>query len=121
MTLLYPNLWCNKACKIEVEVYLKICCKHSKQKQSGLRLEKCIPKMQMKWQIKQSGRIGLWFVNIIMNRRIKHDFPLIYIRKVPREVLKIEGEARGTLQILMNDKTMFDSYYCINSTKTLRK
>ena len=58
-----------------------------------------------------------------MNRGIKHDFPFIYIRKVPREALKTEGEARGfqisrgTLQILMNDKTMFDHYYCINSAK----
>ena len=28
-------------------------------------------------------------------RGIKHDFPFINICKVPREVLKIEGEARG--------------------------
>ena len=28
----------------------------------------------------------------IFNRGIKHDFPLINIRKVPREVLKTEGE-----------------------------
>ena len=26
---------------------------------------------------------------------LKHDFPFINIRKVPREVLKTEGEARG--------------------------
>ena len=38
------------------------------------------------------------------------------------EVLKIEGEARGfqpsqgTLRMLMNDKIMFDRYYCINSS-----
>ena len=57
------------------------------------------------------------------NRGIKHDFPFINIRKVPREVLKTEGEARGfqpsrgTLRMLMNDKIMFDRYYCINSTK----
>ena len=37
--------------------------------------------------------------------------------------MKIKGEARGfqpsrgTLQMLMNDKIMFDRYYCINSTK----
>ena len=55
------------------------------------------------------------------NRGIKHDFPFINICKVPREVLKTEGEARvfqpslGTLQMLMNDKIMFDRYYCINS------
>ena len=59
----------------------------------------------------------------IYNRGIKHDFPFINIRKVPREVLKTEGEARGfqpprgTLRMLMNDKIMFDRYYCINSTK----
>ena len=28
------------------------------------------------------------------NRGIKHDFPFINIRKVPREVLKTEGEAK---------------------------
>ena len=56
-------------------------------------------------------------------RGIKHDFQLINIRKVPREVLKTEGEARGfkpsrgTLRMLMNDKIMFDRYYCINSAK----
>ena len=26
-------------------------------------------------------------------------------------------ENRGTLRMLMNDKIMFDRYYCINSTK----
>ena len=58
-----------------------------------------------------------------MNRVIKHDFPFINIRKVPREVLKTEGEvrgfqpSRGTLRMLMYDKIMFDRYYCINSTK----
>ena len=57
------------------------------------------------------------------NRGIKHDFPFINICKVPREVLKTEGEARGfqpsrgTLRMLMNDKIMFDCYYCINSAK----
>ena len=55
------------------------------------------------------------------NGGIKHDFPFINIRKVPREVLKTEGEARGfqpsrgTLRMFMNDKIMFDRYYCINS------
>ena len=59
----------------------------------------------------------------IYNRGIKHDFPFINSRKFPREVLKTEGEARGfqhsrgTLRMLMNDKIMFDRYYCINSTK----
>ena len=56
-------------------------------------------------------------------RGIKQDFPFINIRKVPREVLKTEGEARGfqrsrrTLRMLMNNKIMFDRYYCINSAK----
>ena len=56
-----------------------------------------------------------------INRGIKHDFPFINICKVPREVLKTEGEARGfqpsqgTLRMLMNDEIMFDRYYCINS------
>ena len=51
---------------------------------------------------------------------IKHDFSFINIRKVPREVLKTEGEAevfnifRGTLRMLMNNKIMLDRYYCIN-------
>ena len=58
-----------------------------------------------------------------LNRGIKHDFPFSNIRKVPREVLKTEGVARGfqpsrgTLRISMNDKIMFDRYYCINSAK----
>ena len=40
-----------------------------------------------------------------------------------QEVLKTEDEARGfqpsrgTLRMLMNDKIMFDRYYCINSAK----
>ena len=56
-------------------------------------------------------------------RGIKHDFPFINIRKVLREVLKTKGEARGfqpsrgTLRMLINDKIMFDRYYCINSAK----
>ena len=50
-------------------------------------------------------------------------FTFINIRKVPREMLKTVGEARcfqpsrGTLRMLMNDKMMFDRYYCINSAK----
>ena len=55
------------------------------------------------------------------NIGIKHDFPFINIRKVPREMLKTSGEvSRGTLRMLMNDKIMFDRYYCINSKKTHR-
>ena len=54
-----------------------------------------------------------------MDRGIKHDFPFDNIHKVPREVLKILvfNTSRGTLQMSMNDKNMFDRYYCINSTK----
>ena len=72
--------------------------------------------------------LPIWWVNFwgrmleINNARgIKHDFPFINICKVPREVLKTEGEAqgfqpsRGTLRMLMNDKIMVDRYYCINS------
>ena len=63
------------------------------------------------------------FLAIENNRGIKHDFPFINICNVPREVLKSESEARdfqpsrGTLRMLMNDKIMFDRYYCINSAK----
>ena len=62
-------------------------------------------------------------ISFSSNRGTKHDFSFINIRKVQREVLKTEGEARGfqpnrgTLRMLMNDKNMFDSYYCINSAK----
>ena len=62
-----------------------------------------------------------------VTRGIKHDFPFINIRKVPREVLKTEGEAQGfqpsqgTLRMLMNDIIMFDRYFCINSTKHCEK
>ena len=62
------------------------------------------------------------------NRGIKHDFPFINIHKVPREVLKTEGlkpgvfnTSRGPLKVLMNDKIMFDCYYCINSTRQSAK
>ena len=48
----------------------------------------------------------LWHGFLCNNRGIKHDFPFINIRKVPREVRR-----------LMNDKIMFDRYYCINSAK----
>ena len=50
-----------------------------------------------------------------------------YIRKVPREVLKTEGGARGfqpsrgTLRMLMNDKIMFDRYYCIKIQQNIAK
>ena len=57
------------------------------------------------------NRIGIYTVNYW---GIKQDFPFINICKVPMEVLKTEGEARGfqpsrgTLRMLMNDKIMFD-------------
>ena len=35
------------------------------------------------------------FDYMFFNRGFKHDFSFINICKVPREVLKIEGEARG--------------------------
>ena len=50
-------------------------------------------------------------------------FISINIRKVLRDVLKTEGKAqgfqpsRGILRMLMDDKIMFDRYYCINSTQ----
>ena len=49
-----------------------------------------------------------------MIRGIKHDFPFINIRKVPREGFQ---PSRGALLMLMNDKIMFDRYYCINLKK----
>ena len=48
---------------------------------------------------------------------IKHDFPFINIRKVPREEPEVFNISQGTLRMLMNDKIMFDRYYCINSRK----
>ena len=44
------------------------------------------------------------------NRGIKYDFPFMNVRKVPKEMLKTEGEARDfqpsrvTLQMSMNEK-----------------
>ena len=69
-----------------------------------------------------AGLVRAWGV-IHINRGIKHDFPFINIRKVPRAVLKTEGVARGfqpsrgTSRMLMIDKIMIDRYYCINSAK----
>ena len=48
---------------------------------------------------------------MVVNIGIKHDFPFINIRKVPREVLKTEEEAkvfnifRGTLRMLIMTKS----------------
>ena len=33
----------------------------------------------------------------------------------PRTKLEVFNTSRGTLRVLMNDKIMFDCYYCINS------
>ena len=53
---------------------------------------------------------------------MKHDFPFINIRKVPREAKpEVSNISRGTLRMLMNDKIMFDRYYCINLKETHRK
>ena len=62
-----------------------------------------------------------------MNRGIKHDFPFINIRKVPRDGLKTEDATRDfqhflrDLKRLMNGKIIFEGYYCINSIKPLEK
>ena len=69
------------------------------------------------------GILWLRAIPSASNRGIKLDFPFVNICKVPREVLKTEGKARGfepsrgTLGMLINDKIMFDRYYCINATK----
>ena len=56
---------------------------------------------------------------------IKHDFSFINIRKVPEGGVENRGPSPevfnislGTLRMLMNDKIMFDRYYCINSKET---
>ena len=60
---------------------------------------------------------------MIDNKGIKHVFTCINIRWVPREVLKIEGEARGFQHRPRNPanvnarKSMFDRYYCIKVSK----
>ena len=60
--------------------------------------------------------IVLLYASVII-RGIKHDFPFINIRKVPREVLNTEGVAqgfqpsRGTLRMLMNDKIMIGRWF----------
>ena len=43
-----------------------------------------------------------------MKTESEHDFPFINILKVPRQVLKTQGE---TMRMLMNDKIMFDCYF----------
>ena len=72
---------------------------------------------------RQSGLPVVCLQKFFFIRGVKHDFPFVNIHKVPREELKTEGEARGfqpsrgTLRMLVNDKIMFDRYYCINSAK----
>ena len=46
---------------------------------------------------------------------IKHGFPCINIRQVPRKVLKTEAGDLGTWGMLMRWKTMFDCFYCIKT------
>ena len=41
------------------------------------------------------GFVDYRHCTLASNIGIKHDFPFINIRKVPREVLKTEDEARG--------------------------
>ena len=65
----------------------------------------------------------LTFKESIFNIGIKHVFPCIDIRWVPREVLKTEGAARGFQHRPRNPanvnarKNMFDCYYCIKVSK----
>ena len=50
-------------------------------------------------------------------------FPCIYIRWVPREMLKIEGASRGFQHLARNPanvnarENMFDRYYCMKVSK----
>ena len=84
---------------------------------SFLQQKKCLTASHIRFQCKNL-RINF---TVFINRGIKHNFPFINICKVRREVFKTEGEARGfqqsqgTLRMLMNDKILFDRYYCINS------
>ena len=50
----------------------------------------------------------------VYNIGIKHVFPYINIRWVPREVFNI---ARVTQRMLMHGKIMFNRYYCIKVSK----
>ena len=82
-----------------------------------------IGQRSMAGMISTTHQLLLPVCKLFVNRGIKHDFPFINIRKVLREVLKTEGVARGfqpsrgTMRMLMNDKIMFDRYYCLNSAK----
>ena len=40
---------------------------------------------------------------------------------IPRAVLEVFNTSRGTLRMLMNNKIIFDRYWCINSSKPLQK
>ena len=63
------------------------------------------------------------FYGIFFNIVIKHVFPCINIRLVPREVLKPEGAAKGiqhrprNLANVNARKNIFDRYYCIKVSK----
>ena len=75
----------------------------------------CKVMAQFIWMIASNMRKMLFCHNI----GIKHVFPCINIRCVPREVLKTEGAARGFQHRPRNPanvnarKNMFDRYYCI--------
>ena len=56
-------------------------------------------------------------ISNVSNRGIKHDFPFINIRKVPREASTFPRDLANVNEY----KIMFDRYYCIISTKTLQK
>ena len=65
------------------------------------------------------------FSHVAAHIGIKHVFPCINIRRVPREVLKTEGEALGFQHRPRNPanvnarKNMFNRYYCIKVSKKL--
>ena len=69
----------------------------------------------------------VWHGYLCNNIGIKHGFPCINIRWVPRKVLKPEGGALGFQHLPRNlanvnaRKTLFDRYYCINVSKMCRK
>ena len=64
---------------------------------------------------------GVFSLNLC-NIGIKHDFhSLTFARSRGRCSPSVFNISRGSLRMLMNDKIMFDRYYCINSKKTYRK
>ena len=49
---------------------------------------------QVHVQLQFAIALKKYYLSVFPNRRIKHDFPFINICRVPREVLKTEGETR---------------------------